>query len=113
MGAISLTQNKEYPAEDVSIQDELRDAGTELLNKKAITNYAKKLIDKRVNHKVTIAIIDIDDFKTINDTYGHMFGDEVLRDVAQILREAVGRNGMCGRIGGDEMFIVMEHFEDL
>lgn len=63
MGAISLTQNKEYPAEDVSIQDELRDAGTELLNKKAITNYAKKLIDKRVNHKVTIAIIDIDDFK--------------------------------------------------
>lgn len=111
-GAISLTQNKEYPAEDVSVQDELRDAGTELLNKKAITNYAKKLIDKRVNHKVTIAIIDIDDFKTINDTYGHMFGDEVLRDVAQILREAVGHNGMCGRIGGDEMFIVMEHFED-
>ena len=41
-----------------------------------------------------------------------MFGDEVLRDVAQILREAVGHNGMCGRIGGDEMFIVMEHFED-
>ena len=65
-----------------------------------------------MNHKVTIAIIDIDDFKTINDTYGHMFGDEVLRDVAQILREAVGHNGMCGRIGGDEMFIVMEHFED-
>ena len=69
MGAISLTQNKEYPAEDVSVQDELRDAGTELLNKKAITNYAKKLIDKRVNHRVTIAIIDIDDFKTISFSF--------------------------------------------
>ena len=111
-GAISLAHNKEYATEDVSVQDELRDAGTDLLNKKAITNYAKKLIDKRVSHKVTIAIIDIDDFKTINDTYGHMFGDEVLRDVAQVLKETVGRNGLCGRIGGDEMFIVMEHLED-
>ena len=65
-----------------------------------------------MGHKVTIAIIDIDDFKSVNDTYGHMFGDEVLRDVAGILKNTVGRNGLCGRIGGDEMFIVMEHLED-
>lgn len=111
-GAVCITHGKEDKAADISVQDELRDAGTDLLNKKAITNYAKKLIDKRVGHKVTIAIIDIDDFKSVNDTYGHMFGDEVLRDVAGILKKTVGRNGLCGRIGGDEMFIVMEHLED-
>lgn len=111
-GAVCITHGKEDKAADISVQDELRDAGTELLNKKAITNYARKLIDKRVGHKVTIAIIDIDDFKSVNDTYGHMFGDEVLRDVAGILKKTVGRNGLCGRIGGDEMFIVMEHLED-
>ena len=111
-GAVCITHGKEDKAADISVQDELRDAGTDLLNKKAITNYARKLIDKRVGHKVTIAIIDIDDFKLVNDTYGHMFGDEVLRDVAGILKKTVGRNGLCGRIGGDEMFIVMEHLED-
>lgn len=109
-GAVCITHGKEDKAADISVQDELRDAGTDLLNKKAITNYARKLIDKRVGHKVTIAIIDIDDFKSVNDTYGHMFGDEVLRDVAGILKKTVGRNGL--RIGGDEMFIVMEHLED-
>lgn len=111
-GAVCITHGKEDKAADISVQDELRDAGTDLLNKKAITNYARKLIDKRVGHKVTIAIIDIDDFKSVNDTYGHMFGDEVLRDVAGILKKTVGRNGLCWRIGGDEMFIVMEHLED-
>lgn len=111
-GAVCITHGKEDKAADISVQDELRDAGTDLINKKAITNYARKLIDKRVGHKVTIAIIDIDDFKSVNDTYGHMFGDEVLRDVAGILKKTVGRNGLCGRIGGDEMFIVMEHLED-
>lgn len=111
-GAVCITHGKEDKAADISVQDELRDAGTDLLNKKAITNYARKLIDKRVGHKVTIAIIDIYDFKSVNDTYGHMFGDEVLRDVAGILKKTVGRNGLCGRIGGDEMFIVMEHLED-
>lgn len=111
-GAVCITHGKEDKAADISVQDELRDAGTDLLNKKAITNYARKLIDKRVGHKVTIAIIDIDDFKSVNDTYGHMFGDEVFRDVAGILKKTVGRNGLCGRIGGDEMFIVMEHLED-
>lgn len=111
-GAVSIAHGKEDKAADISVQDELRDAGTDLLNKKAITNYARKLIDKRVGHKVTIAIIDINDFKSVNDTYGHMFGDEVLRDVAGILKNTVGRNGLCGRIGGDEMFIVMEHLED-
>ena len=109
---IILESSDNHVVEELNIISDMKDPGTDLLNKRAITDYVRKLIDSQPGHTVTIAIIDIDDFKTINDTYGHMFGDEVLRDVAQILREAVGHNGMCGRIGGDEMFIVMEHFED-
>lgn len=90
----------------------MKDPGTDLLNKRAITDYVRKLIDSQPGHTVTIAIIDIDDFKTINDTYGHMFGDEVLCKVADILRDAVGSRGLCGRIGGDEMFIIMEGLND-
>ena len=47
----------------------MKDPGTDLLNKRAITDYLRKLIDSQPGHTVTIAIIDIYDFKTINDTY--------------------------------------------
>lgn len=94
------------------LTEEIRDPGTDLFNKKATENYARRLIDRKPNHSVTIAIIDVDDFKSINDTYGHMFGDEVLHKVADIIKNAVGNKGICGRIGGDEMFLVMEKLED-
>lgn len=86
----------------------IRDAGTELLNKRTVTDYAKRLIETKQYQVLTIAIIDIDNFKMINDTYGHMFGDKVIADVADVVREAVGHKGVCGRIGGDEMFIILE-----
>ncbi|MDO5383176.1 MAG: GGDEF domain-containing protein [Eubacteriales bacterium] len=94
------------------LTEEVRDPGTDLFNKKATENYARKLIDRKPDHSVTIAIIDVDDFKSINDTDGHMFGDEVLHKVADIIKNAVGNRGICGRIGGDEMFLVMEKLED-
>lgn len=86
----------------------IRDAGTELLNKRTVTDYAKRLIETKQYQVLTIAIIDIDNFKMINDTYGHMVGDQVIADVADAVREAVGHKGVCGRIGGDEMFIILE-----
>ena len=87
---------------------------TGLLNKKAIKELT---LDSLANAKkngrpVTIAIIDLDNFKAINDTFGHMFGDSTLLNVARIMREAVGNRGTVGRIGGDEFFIVLTDFED-
>ena len=105
---IILESSDNHVVEELNIISDMKDPGTDLLNKRAITDYVRKLIDSQPGHTVTIAIIDIDDFKTINDTYGHMFGDEVLCKVADILRDAVGSRGLCGRIGGDEMFIVVE-----
>ncbi|MGN0317164.1 MAG: GGDEF domain-containing protein [Lachnospira sp.] len=109
---VSLTGGKHDKQLDVlNFVSDMRDPGTDLLNKKAILNYARQLIASKPNCSVTIAVIDIDDFKLVNDTYGHMFGDEVLLEVANIIKEAVGKKGLCGRIGGDEMFIIMENME--
>ena len=52
--------------------------------------------------------MDIDNFKGINDTYGHMKGDEVIVEVAHIAKECVGDKGLVGRIGGDEFALVLE-----
>ena len=86
-----------------------KDNGTDLINKRAITKYATELISSNPDYPVTFAIIDLDDFKYVNDTFGHMFGDDVLSKVAEILKEAVDDKGIVGRIGGDEMFIILEN----
>jgi diguanylate cyclase (GGDEF)-like protein len=52
-------------------------------------------------------MIDIDDFKSINDTYGHLAGDTVIRDVADILRRSVRVFDVCARFGGEEFAIIM------
>ncbi len=113
IGTITILESSDnHVVEELSVISDMKDPGTDLLNKRAITDYVRKLIDSKPGHNVTIAIIDVDDFKTVNDTYGHMFGDEVLYKVADILRDVVGSKGLCGRIGGDEMFIVMEGLND-
>lgn len=90
-----------------------RDAGTDLLNKRAITAYAQRMIEENNDTPITIAVIDIDNFKIINDQYGHMVGDSVIRDVAGVIKEAVEGRGIAGRIGGDEMFIVVENLQTM
>ena len=87
------------------------DPATGLLNKKTIIDIAtEKILSGRYKH-VIIVIIDIDDFKTINDSFGHMFGDEVILKVANILKSAVGQHGMAGRFGGDEFFVVLDDID--
>lgn len=85
-----------------------KDVGADILNKRAITNYVQRLLTSKPDYPITIAIIDIDNFKSVNDRFGHMFGDEVIRKVANIVKEAVEGKGVAGRIGGDEMLIVVE-----
>lgn len=88
-----------------------RDQLTGLILKEDITNIAKNQIDVLKN-PTTIAIIDIDDFKSVNDNYGHMKGDEVLRKCAAVIHNQVGGLGNTGRIGGDEFFVVIDGTDD-
>ena len=50
-------------------------------------------------------MIDIDNFKNVNDTYGHLYGDKVILKVAAIINSALNGRGIVGRFGGDEFFI--------
>lgn len=89
-----------------------RDQLTGLYLKEDITAYAKKLIDD-LKQKVAMAIIDIDDFKNVNDRWGHSVGDTVLKKCAAIIADQLRNYGKAGRIGGDEFFIVIENFDDM
>ena len=100
---ISIIGNEEN-AEEI-------DFGTGLLSKKAIIDYAKKKCEDE-SGRIDLCIIDIDNFKQINDTKGHAFGDKILREVSEIIRSVVGNDGKAGRIGGDELMLILENVED-
>lgn len=51
-------------------------------------------------------------FKDVNDTYGHMFGDQVIAATADVIKKVVGQNGAAGRMGGDEFMVVLTSYED-
>ena len=87
---------------------EAKDPGTGILNKRAITEYSMARLAALREAPAWLFILDVDDFKLINDNYGHAFGDEVIRYVASILQEEVGERGAVGRFGGDEFFVFLE-----
>jgi diguanylate cyclase (GGDEF)-like protein len=64
---------------------------------------------RRYGYPVGLAMIDIDDFKSINDVYGHQQGDIVLRYVADVLRETSRDVDVAARYGGEEMALILPH----
>ena len=82
---------------------------TETLTRRFFMESSKNLLKqcKRTNTKLTIAIIDIDNFKSINDTYGHAAGDEVLRSFSKVMHNILRANDMIGRVGGEEFAVSM------
>ncbi len=88
------------------------DSLTGLVDKADITRIAQERIDDRGLQGTTLAIVDIDYFKNVNDTYGHQFGDTVIKRVADIIATVVGNSGIAGRFGGDEFLIVFYNIED-
>ncbi|NEW08236.1 GGDEF domain-containing protein [Paenibacillus sp. SYP-B3998] len=84
------------------------DALTDLYNHITFHEYLEKLIEQsEYGHlNIHLAIIDIDNFKKVNDTYGHRAGDAVLTKVSAILKERVGLNDFAARYGGEEFAII-------
>lgn len=84
------------------------DALTDLPNRYQLTDYLKKLLELKSQSTVGIMFIDLDRFKLINDSMGHDFGDDILKQVSLRLRECVRGQGKIFRHGGDEFIILME-----
>lgn len=86
------------------------DALTGLITAAAFRHRVEKMLEGRGRVEyATFVIIDIDDFKAVNDEYGHYVGDEVLRIVANAIKEKAGKSGYAGRLGGDEFLLFCRH----
>lgn len=89
-------------------QSVLMDELTQVYNRKFLKEVYKRHLDdvKRSNNPFTIAVLDIDHFKKVNDTYGHGVGDKVLYDFAQYLSQHVRSSDTVFRFGGEEFIIL-------
>ncbi|RMH40743.1 MAG: diguanylate cyclase [Deltaproteobacteria bacterium] len=90
-------------------RDSLVDALTGVANRRAVQRALDTELRRarRNRRSLAILVIDINDFKDINDTHGHLAGDEVLRQVARRLRMTLRATDVVGRIGGDEFLVVL------
>lgn len=89
------------------------DAMTGLLNKATMETFVKRqLKEVQPGAYNIVLLIDIDDFKDINDTYGHLMGDKVIHSIANILTQSTTNNGFAGRIGGDEFLVFLPNILD-
>lgn len=75
---------------------------TELISRRGYENYISHIEDKSA-----ILFFDVDKFKSINDTYGHQFGDYCLKTIGTTIRKVYSKYGKCFRIGGDEFCVVL------
>ena len=86
-----------------------RDPLTQLLNHQAFSDALELEVERaaRYGHGVTLVFFDVDRFKDVNDTLGHPKGDDVLREVARILRAELRGSDLAGRMGGDEFTVAL------
>ncbi len=87
------------------------DALTGLFNRHEFERRAKLLISRIRNSKGEHALcfMDLDQFRVVNDTCGHIAGDELLRQLGHVLKDSVRKSDILARLGGDEFGILMEH----
>ena len=84
---------------------------TNIYNRAATEMMSQEYIQANRNTKYALMIIDIDEFKSVNDTYGHQTGDMVIQNVAKIIEEAAGPRNIAGRMGGDEFMIFIKSWD--
>lgn len=104
-------QQQELQELSDELQEMVRlDPLTKLYNRWFLTEYLDEKI-KNGDSEFAVALLDIDDFKKVNDTYGHLYGDETLKSFALIMQEAIDGQGIAARFGGEEFMLVFDHVD--
>lgn len=112
--AISMFNKARYNIESEDLQNKAdTDLLTDLYNKIATERMIKEYLEGEGKDKVSMLfVLDVDDFKKINDTRGHAFGDQVLSQLGHQIRSWFRVNDILGRIGGDEFMIFVKDVKD-
>ncbi len=100
------TRRVEWAKEQIKQKSEI-DNLTGALMKKPLIDLINSYIDSSSMQKFSILMFDIDNFKHLNDNFGHITGDKCLKDLVSIARSSIDFNDAIGRYGGDEFFIVL------
>lgn len=88
------------------------DSLTGFLQRRFLDEHLQTMIDSTVYRSpISFIMVDVDDFKHVNDNYGHLMGDDVIKAVCSQIKEVLGDRGLAIRYGGDEFGIVLESFD--
>lgn len=95
-------------------KDSTLDSLTKVFNRRALTNHLEHLCSQqKLNYELHLLILDIDDFKVINDTHGHIAGDKILIFVANILKKTLRDGDKIFRYGGEEFILILNRIDML
>ena len=91
----------------------IRDGLTKLYTHRHFYDRLDEEFSRAIRHKEPLSLIffDIDNFKQINDKFGHMYGDEVLRHIGRVIKEVVRESDIAARYGGEEFAVLLPHTE--
>lgn len=84
---------------------------TKIANRRYFFDFSQQIFSSlhRNNNKLSLVVIDIDKFKSINDTYGHNVGDLALMQIAKLLKHSIRESDFCARMGGEEFVIILNN----
>ena len=103
MGFVLMVKER---SDKAVMQLAMTDSLTLIPNRRALLEYAEHMLARRGGVPLALLMIDVDRFKIINDAYGHLIGDEVLRKVASRLSERLRKQDLLGRYGGEEFCVI-------
>lgn len=104
VGCLNLENSEKIKNVNVDIVND-KDVFLDMLNKRAIVEQAEIMMSHGLK-PIYFILLDLDNFKNVNDIHGHIVGDEVLTTVTQIINDKLAGRGIVGRMGGDEILIV-------